>query len=738
MDKPPAYSGDESYVFVSYAHADADAVYAEMRWLHDQGFNVWYDEGIEVGSVWSDDIARAIERASFFLFFVTPNSVESDHCRREVQFAIDHGATVVAVHLEPTEVRAGLQLYLGPSQAILRHELTAREYRRRLIESTSRHLARGVASVDAPAPARARAVIPGAVVVALPIAALLVGGAVGWWAQRPAPVASAVTRFDVPLRSDRHHHDRLSFRLAPDGRRVVFLAEAASAGRSDLYVWDLEALEPTLLLENGPAHQPFFSADGLWIAYRDGSAGDFKKLPVAGGAPVTISPSGHQPNIVNERGASWGPNGKIVFANATFRGLRRVDASGGLPETLTDPPVGVSHGWPEFLPDGRAVLFHERRRPAETFHVAVLDLETGDQTILVEGSEPHFAAERLFFRRDASIWAVAFDPDQLAIVGEPQPVFDASFHVDIAYSGDLLYRSTSYRQSRFVWIDREGVDEPLPLPPGRYEAPRIAPDGSTFAFSLITEGSRTGDLWLHSLADGTTRRLTNDRPNQFMPAWNPDGQSIAFGVDSPAGGEFLYRLSLAGDVAPERLYEPGGAIRPAVWTDDGILYTFFHEGGFVGAFDLEAGTGRLLLDDDRYIESRPALSNDGRWLAFQSDRSGRFEIHVRPYPDVSAAIHQVSFDGGTSPAWGPDGALYYRTLGNALMRIERNGAPDRPFSLPATVFEDRVYRKVGTGRNFDIAADGRFLFLEAAADDAPPLTFVQNWLVEVDPLVPAR
>ncbi len=130
MDKPfPAYSGDEPYVFVSYTHADAARVYPEIQWLHDQGFNVWYDEGIEPGTVWRDELARAIDGAALFLFYVTPTSVERPHCLREVGYAVDHEFPFLAIHLEPTDLDPGTELTLSSIQAILKYDTPERAYR---------------------------------------------------------------------------------------------------------------------------------------------------------------------------------------------------------------------------------------------------------------------------------------------------------------------------------------------------------------------------------------------------------------------------------------------------------------------------------------------------------------------------------------------------------------------------------------------------------------------------------
>ena len=134
MNKPfRAYSGDEPYVFVSYAHDDANTVYPEMQWLHDQGFNVWYDEGISPGTAWRNELAESILGAGLFLFFVTPKSVISDNCEKEVDFAIDHHIPVVTVHLRQTELPSGMELTLSSIQGIMKYDFPDQAYREKLL-----------------------------------------------------------------------------------------------------------------------------------------------------------------------------------------------------------------------------------------------------------------------------------------------------------------------------------------------------------------------------------------------------------------------------------------------------------------------------------------------------------------------------------------------------------------------------------------------------------------------------
>lgn len=140
MERPfPAYDGDEPYVFVCYSHDDAEVVYQELTWLRDHGINIWYDEGITPGEEFPERLGSAILGASLVLFYVSPRSVRSRHCRNEVFFSLDRDTPVLAVHLERTELPPGLALSTGTAQAIMRFELKPADYCRKLLAGIARH-----------------------------------------------------------------------------------------------------------------------------------------------------------------------------------------------------------------------------------------------------------------------------------------------------------------------------------------------------------------------------------------------------------------------------------------------------------------------------------------------------------------------------------------------------------------------------------------------------------------------
>ena len=176
MKRPfPAYKGDEPYVFVCYAHENADGVYPELQRLHDAGVRIWYDEGVSPGARWSDELARALSGAALVLFFCTPQSAKSKHCQDEVSFALDEQRPLLVIQDGLVELPPGMRLQLGPQQSIFKHDLSTQQFRDKLAAAIDRHLGAPSASASAAQlptnSSRRRLFLYAAIAVALVVAA---------------------------------------------------------------------------------------------------------------------------------------------------------------------------------------------------------------------------------------------------------------------------------------------------------------------------------------------------------------------------------------------------------------------------------------------------------------------------------------------------------------------------------------------------------------------------------------
>ncbi|MCZ6869785.1 MAG: TIR domain-containing protein, partial [Gammaproteobacteria bacterium] len=660
MERPfPAYKGDEPYIFVSYAHADDEIVYPEIQWLHDQGFNVWYDEGISPGTVWRNELAESIDGSSLFLYFITPQSVDSEHCQREVNYAVNHQKPLLTVHLEETDLSSGMDLTLSTIQAILKHELTDQEYRTKLLSGASDRIRRGIAVPGAAAPtapSKPRKPV-GALVLAAVVVGSVVAGIWGWNLGSVDPVAPRpLQRFTIELppgiRVERIFVAS-PLAISADGSRVVFLGRNAS--HMQLYSRALNELAVVPIRGTEPpegrvyrAESFFLSPDGEWVAFNDFIEGTFKKVPVTGGSPITISSTGVKPGVLGVMGATWGANGTIVFAISGHAGLMQVPAAGGTPQPLTTPDQGEFHWRPHFLPDGSALVFTVQHESTPQRQIAVLSMKTGEHRILRAGLTPQVTASgHLLFHSENAVWAAGFDLNRLEVTSEPVPVpLDVPAGIarlfGVANDGTLVYWNPQAKNKRIlVWVDRDGREEVLPADVENYGYARISPDGERVAVGIGPAGDR--DLWTYSLARGAMTRLTFDEAGNSMPEWSPDGQRIVFAAN-PDGASNLFWRAADGSGTVERLTTSARTQFPTAWSSDGQVVLFQECGGDtqcdLATLSMQGEPRADLLLQTEFQEWHATLSPDGRWLAYGSAELGKEEVYVRPFPDVDAGRWQ--------------------------------------------------------------------------------------------------
>ena len=647
-------------------------------------------------------------------------------------------------------------------------------YLRRCLQKDPRDRVRDIGDVrlatigafDVPAPAPAvqggadgppvRRLVLGAVGASL-VGALAAGGAVWYLLGQPDDVPDALNRFGVhlpPAVRVESARNTVPFAISPDGRRVVFVSE--SRGVSQIYERALEGLDPIPVpgaSSDGTIGSLILSPDGEWVAYIDETDRIFKRVRLTGGPPVPISVTGTTSGGL--RGASWGSGGTVVFATNLAPGLMQVPETGGEPEPLTAPPEGEVHWDPHFLPDGRALLFTVER-PGSPGQVAVLDLESGETQLLLEGSGPQFAASgHLLFAREGAVWAVAFDKDRVEVVGNAIPVPEQVFvanslpHLSMSDDGTLVYvTDQAQRVMSLAWVDREGREEPISgMRPDRYRQVRVSPDGTR----LATGG--TGDIWVYDVDRETFTLLTTDSAGARAPIWTVDGERVVFesGRDGqrqvlsvPADGSGQPEQLLAGDTGVTVLFPEG-------WTPDGstlLLTELSYDSGDRGldivALD-ETGAASVLIGTDAG-EGAATVSPDGRWLAYHSDVSGRWEVYVQRFPDLGDR-RTISVNGGLSPRWSRDGrTLFFGSLdGLEIFAIAVDSDAAVPWGTAERVFLGSYLPSRNDARSFDVAPDGRLVMIkpstetsDPAAAATPDFVVVQNWVEELKRLVPVE
>ena len=573
-------------------------------------------------------------------------------------------------------------------------------------------------------------------------------------ARRP-PVERFVitTAPDVTLRTDGIHP---SVAISPDGTNIVYAAAGPTQDRQ-LYLRHVGQLDATPLRGTEGANGPVFSPDGDWVAFLTADS-TLQKVSILGGRSIPIVEAGTQ-----VRGLSWGPDDNIVFG--TPSGLMRVPAGGGEPRLLTtvDAERGeTAHIWPEVLPD-HTVLFTAWSDSEETSEVAVLSLETGEVGHLFwGGSHPRYSRTgHIIYGVLGTLWAVGYNRGDPQITSRnPVPVLEnvntkASGAGNFAFSdsGSLVYVSgqdNSGTERSLVWVDLQGREQLLDLPPRAFQGPRLSPDGRRVAVH-IDGGSEGGfDVWVADVERGTISRLTTDAAADIAPVWSPDGAQIVFSSRrQDAWGLFLKAADGTGEAEPLLILEEAQELLAYGWSPDGRSLVFEYAmpgtGRNIGTLSMNEESAWEPLLDTEANESGPALSPDGRWLAYASDETGSHEIYVQRFPDLGRKV-PISRETGIHPVWSPDGRqLFYETpasQGRRVMVVSIEMDETLGVGVTETLFSGD-YSSGSALREFDLAPHGElFIRLKretVAMDAGAPVTqivLVQHWFDELRRLVP--
>ena len=611
---------------------------------------------------------------------------------------------------------------------------------------TAAQLADALTGAGAASKVRGRGlVIPWAVAAVLLIALAWRG----LRSERPAIASAGPVRFSVELDSGVEPTFTPIVRLSPDGQQLFVTANIGN--KEEVLHRPLDQMQMRVIAGAGQGEQgtgnsrPFVSPDGRWIAYA--AQGKLKKVPVEGGPPIDLA-------AADWAGGSWGRNGRLVYTRAYNTGLWIVSEGGGDDRLLTTPDTTtgeLGHWWPQVLPDGDHVLFTAYRTPIERATIEVLSIKTGKRRVLITGGVFGFYVPtgHLLYAVGETIRAVPFDLQRLAVTGPIVPVVDSvamnpsdgAAAFDVSENGTLAYLPVrSYvTETELVLVDRTGRESRALPRADRYNHPRLSPDGSRIAVDIRSANS-LGDVWVFQIGRPGGLRVTSEGGRDWGAEWTPDGRELVYLSERPFFD--LYRRAADASQPARPLLTGKFDHYTGTVSRDGRLLAF--ELSVPGGAELWTVQLRGEPAPTRYFANgfnlaHPTLSPDGRWMAYDSDESGRVEVYAQSFPDPSVRRWKVSPANGSEPMWTRGGRELVYRKGDSVMAVSVDLQRGRS-GPPVALFGGRYPDSPGwtRPRSYDVSPDGeRFLLIKLPPEQARPrINVVLNWFDELRAKVP--
>lgn len=529
-----------------------------------------------------------------------------------------------------------------------------------------------------------------------------------------------------------------SMAVSPDGRRLAFIA--SFEGRDLLWVRSLDSLSAQALPGTEGAllqSNPFWSPDSRFIGFFAG--GKLKKIDASGGPPQTLC------DIGGPRGGTWNRDGVIVFSPVPFGPLYRVSAAGGEPTPVTvldQSNLETAHRWPYFLPDGRHFLYlvKSRRPESEGIYVGSVNAKETKRLLSTALNAAYAPPGFLLFLRNETLMAQRFDADKLELTGEPFPVAERVAYnpglsrgaFSVSENGVLAFRSGGGQINQPVWFDRAGKQIGSLGVVSLYQTLWLSPDERQVAADRSDPQTGTMDIWLFDLSRGIPSRFTTDPAGDTNPIWSPDGSRIVWS-SSREGVRNLYQKSAGGGGNDEVLFKSSEDKIPNDWSSDGQLIVY-QTSNPKTKWDLWV----LPMSGDRqphpilqteFNEHQAQFSPDGKWIIYTSDESGAPEVYVQTFP-TSKDKWRVSTGGGGQPRWRRDGReIFYIAADRTLMAVEVKLGATFEASVPKPLFGTRVISSTEFRNHYVPTSDGQRFLINSTLEEttSTPINIVVNW-----------
>ena len=529
--------------------------------------------------------------------------------------------------------------------------------------------------------------------------------------------------------------------FSPDGERLVFSA-VSSDGRQLLWVRPFDSAAAKPLDGTDGATFPFWSADGRSLGFF--ANGKLSRIDVSGGPPLALC------DIAIGRGGTWGADGTILFTPNVSSPVFRIAASGGTPRQVTTLNASLnerSHRWTQLLPDNKHFLFFAQRAVVGIGGVYAGSLDGGAPKLIMQNdsnvvySRPGY----LLFVRQGILMAQRFNASQLRLDGDAVPLVE---HVGVnaitsraifavSETGMMVYEAgdATGDTDQLVWYDRSGRQIEATGTPGLYLEPSVSADSSKLAISSLAGGTGNLNIWVFDLARTTKTRLTFPPSSDRQPNWAPDGKFVAF-VSNRNGPPHIYLNASDGTGTPTTLTADDASQFAPRFTADGRYLLFErlaeqpNSRREIWGVTLSGDRKAFPVIQSEYDVYAPALSPDGKWLAYESRESGRPEICVIPFLHGTGKW-EVSAAGGVQPRWRWDGReLFYISTDNKIMSAEiTEQGSSLLIGKVRSLFQVNPVPFAG-GSNYDVTGDGKKFVVAslAASQGSEPLTLVVNWI----------
>ena len=538
--------------------------------------------------------------------------------------------------------------------------------------------------------------------------------------------------------------------ISPDGTHLVFRIYTNEGPR--LYLRDLSSSEAALIPGTEGAQAPFLSPDGQWVGFTtSGTPGPgprtLKKIALSGGIPLPLLDS-----VDNGFAGVWGEDQYIYFAPGFTSPILRVSAAGGPPQPVTKlqpDKKELGHVGPLLLPGGKALLFTVwAGGNVDEGPLVAQVLSTGERKVLLPNAfDPRFVPpNHLLFGRGTNLMMVGFNPEKLTVSGNAIPVLQdldlrsgfsgfsaiyAASQYDVSRNGTLVYIRGNQQttENKLVWAEHDVKPQPFPLKPNVYESPRFSPDGKQLALTVRLPDI---DVWIYDFDRGALRRMTFAPGEDELPVWSPDGKRIAFASN---GRQQAFVIPADASGQEESLMKNDTHFHLQSWSPDGKLIAFERLGTSgrweIWMLPMEGERKPYPYLQGQFQEQHPAISPDGKWLAYTSTESGRREVYVQRFPGPGEKV-QVSTDGGAYPVWSRDGHRLIYESSDALWAVDVTRSPAFRAGKAHVLYQGQIWNEAA-GPNYALSPDGkRFVVVERSKDTAEAnINVVLNWNEEL-------